>query len=229
MSPRRPCPLRPRTLFFKPTRPRHPTQECYNLASDPLEVRNLAYPGMPMTPTERWHLDRLKAKLQRVTAARLGPLPGFEWDIDLSANTTAVPAPRQGPYATEAFGLVTGLPIGKGTLKSPHEIRIVWDNQPWQNRATGTFAVTARTGQIVGTVRASMTTNGNTLIYTGTARVTGGSGAYRGFTALPTPLTLLMTSTRDGKDGKVRIFGRVTTARVNGQLILAPLNPVTGQ
>ena len=180
------------------------------MKADPQEVRNLAFPGTKISSTEREQLNRLKAKLLAVTSARLGPLSGFKWDIDISSNITA------------GSGRAVGLPIGSGN------VQISWE-KPVAGQVKGTFAVSARTGQIVGTTLATFTVSNNTITYTGTARITGGTGAYRGFTSVSVPpLSLRMTSSGKGAVGRLALAGRVTTARANGKLILTPLNPYTG-
>lgn len=190
-------------------------------------MRNIGHPNVdpPTTPAERLQLARLKAKLLAATAARMGPIPGFEWDIDLSGNTTAHPI-----FGLQSTGLVTGAPVGLGTTLTPHTLRVEWDLPPIKGRLVGTFAVSAASGQIVGTVRATTSISGATLVKTGTAKVTGGTGAYRGFTSRGMPaLKFTMASTAGSADSTVRIAGRVTSAAVNGKLVLRRLDPVTGQ
>ena len=146
-----------------------------------------------------------------MTVERLGPIPGFQWDLNFTAINLA-----------DGGGTVRGAPIGGG------DIKVRW-SRVVRGRAEGTFSISARTGQIVGTATAKVTVRGSTVKYVGTAQVTGGTNVYRGFTSIPgAPLALRMTSGRDGARGKLRLVGRVTTARVNGKLTLAPLNPRTG-
>jgi len=47
--------------------------EMYDLASDPLETKNIAYPSYPRTPEEEAELLRLRARLEVVQAERLRP------------------------------------------------------------------------------------------------------------------------------------------------------------
>lgn len=221
-----PAPSRPLTYTGAhiPTLSPPPRQECYNLKDDPLEVRNIAYPGAAITRAERAQLARLKAKLLHVTAARLGPIPGFKWNIDINANVTGQRRTGRTDFTAESSGRATGLPIGSGDLK------ISWGT-PRRGQAKGTFAISARTGQIVGTALATVTARGNTLTYVGSARITGGSGAYRGFTSWErAPLLLRMTSSTIGAFdiGHLTLVGRVTSARVSGALTLTPLNPANG-
>lgn len=185
--------------------------ECYHLRSDPLEVRNLAYPGAKMSGAERGQLNRLKAKLLAVTAARLGPIPGFQWRLNLTAVNM-----------DDGSGRIRGEPIGSS------DIKIKW-SPTVSGKAQGTFSISARTGQIVGTTAASVEVRGGTTTYTGFARVTGGTNVYRGFATIPgSPLALRMTSGKDGARGRLTLKGRVTSAPVDGKLTLAPLNPLTG-
>jgi arylsulfatase A-like enzyme len=53
-----------------------PQWELYDLANDPLEQRNLAWPGTRRTPTQQRNFRRLQAKLVKVWNARLQPLSG---------------------------------------------------------------------------------------------------------------------------------------------------------
>lgn len=197
-------------------------QECYNLKADPLEVRNLAYPGTVLTPTERFHLNRLQARLKRVTTARLGPIPGFEWDLNISANLTGL---GPGPQHQSMGGLATGKPIG--FFGSQMMVNVYWT---FQGQAKGTFWISARTGQIVGTMHVVVSGGaGNTLEYVGSAWVTGGTNAYRGFSGIRGwPLAVRMTTDANGKVGRISLQGRVTSSAVNGEVTLGPLNPFTG-
>lgn len=146
-----------------------------------------------------------------MTVARLGPIPGFEWDVDLSANITA-----------RGVGPVEGKPIGDG------EVAVNWQPAPrWQKRRQGSFAIRARTGQIVGTMEAQhSTTIGSVTILSGTARVTDGSNVYRGLRSIPgAPLRMLYVIGRDGR-ATLRLQGRMVAASVDGTLVLTPLDPL---
>jgi len=46
----------------------------YDLAEDPLETTNIAFPDYPRTPEQQAQYDRLRAKLAEVKATRLQPL-----------------------------------------------------------------------------------------------------------------------------------------------------------
>ncbi len=48
--------------------------EMYDLANDPLETTNIAFPDYPRTPEQQAQYDRLRAKLAEVKATRLQPL-----------------------------------------------------------------------------------------------------------------------------------------------------------
>ena len=48
--------------------------EMYDLAEDPLEITNIAFPDYPRTPEQQAQYDRLRAKLAEVKATRLQPL-----------------------------------------------------------------------------------------------------------------------------------------------------------
>jgi len=51
-----------------------PQWEMYDLKRDPLEKRNIAYPGRKRTPLEKREMKRLKRKLRRIEKRRLRPL-----------------------------------------------------------------------------------------------------------------------------------------------------------
>ena len=61
--------------YWDPSGGEDPQWECYDLKADPLERRNLAWPEAELTAREERHLKRLKAKLARVEARQLRPLP----------------------------------------------------------------------------------------------------------------------------------------------------------
>ncbi len=48
--------------------------EMYDLAEDPLEITNIAFPDYPRTPEQQRQYERLRAKLAEVKATRLQPL-----------------------------------------------------------------------------------------------------------------------------------------------------------
>jgi arylsulfatase A-like enzyme len=53
---------------------KRPQWEMYDLKNDPLEKRNIAYPGFERTATQERELKRLKRKLRRIEKQRLAPL-----------------------------------------------------------------------------------------------------------------------------------------------------------
>jgi choline-sulfatase len=55
-------------------RPERPQWEMYDLKTDPLEKKNLAYKGHKRTPSEEKQFQRLKRKLARIEKTRLQPL-----------------------------------------------------------------------------------------------------------------------------------------------------------
>jgi choline-sulfatase len=61
--------------YYDPTGKREDQWEMYDLRKDPIERRNLAWPGTRLSDRERRQLRRLKRKLARVERRHLRPLP----------------------------------------------------------------------------------------------------------------------------------------------------------
>lgn len=177
--------------------------------NDPLEIRNLGFPGATLTREERSQLRRLQDKLLRVTRARLGPIPGFEWDVDVAA----VLAKRAQP-AGEWSGPATGYPVGAYESR----MTVEWRAPNGNGRARGTFSLSARTGLFSGKVRATVTPGaGAARTYIGTATVTKGTNVYIGWKSIGgLPLQLNMTTNVAGDAAEIELRGRVTSARVKG-------------
>jgi hypothetical protein len=94
-------------------------------------------------------------------------------------------------------GTVSGTPFGKGTV----EITVSLAG----GRATGGFRMLFAKGSVVGTVDMPFTIAGGEIDFRGTARITGGTGAYRGITS--GALQASDHNTLDGQNGEVVVKG----------------------
>jgi hypothetical protein len=93
-------------------------------------------------------------------------------------------------------GTVTGT-FGKGTV----EITVTLA----EGRGTGGFRLRFAKGAVVGTVDMPFTISGGEIDFRGTARITGGTGAYRGITS--GALEARDHNTLDGQHGEVVVTG----------------------
>jgi hypothetical protein len=100
----------------------------------------------------------------------------------------------------EDRGTVTGTPFGKGT--------VVIKGTLANGKLDGTFRLTFKTGSITGTVQMPFTIEGGTIIFDGTSKLTGGTGAYRGITS--GALKSHDTNTLDGQNGRLTVSGSAT-------------------
>jgi hypothetical protein len=114
--------------------------------------------------------------------------------VDLDAKTKEVGVSAEGIHDR---GTLTGTPFGKGSI----DILV----QLAGGRATGTFQMTFRKGSVRGTVDMPFTISGAEIDFRGTARITGGTGAYRGITS--GALQAHDHNTLDGQNGTVVVEG----------------------
>jgi hypothetical protein len=128
------------------------------------------------------------------------------------ASTTRRPGPRKRhklsidgktkEVGTSAAGIndrgtVTGTPFGKGTV----DIVVSLAN----GKATGTFRLLYPKGSVIGTVDMPFKITGGEIDFRGTAKLTGGTGAYRGITS--GTLAAHDHNTLDGQNGVVTLTG----------------------
>jgi hypothetical protein len=92
---------------------------------------------------------------------------------------------------------VTGTPFGKGSI----DILVTLAG----GKATGTFRMVFGKGSVSGTVDMPFTITGGEIDFVGTARITAGTGAYRGITS--GALTAHDHNTLDGQNGVVTVAG----------------------
>ena len=100
----------------------------------------------------------------------------------------------------EDRGTVTGTPFGKGT--------VVIKGTLANGKLDGTFRMTFKNGSVLGTVQMPFTIKDSMIVFDGTSKMTGGTGAYRGITS--GALKSHDTNTLDGQNGKLTVNGSVT-------------------
>lgn len=179
--------------------------EMYDLKTDPLEQRNLAWPGTKRTPAQEKQFRRLQAKLVAVWNTRLQPLSGPA--VPFPVRVGPVDVRLKGPTKTVSTngnvitdqGTVSGTPIGSG------DITMVFTLNPVTSVATAQFTITNAQGTINGTVDSKYAREGATLRFKGTSRFTDGTGAYAGITS--GPMEYLDVHTLTGQKGQVAFIG----------------------
>ena len=101
------------------------------------------------------------------------------------------------PGTLEDHGTLTGTPFGRGSVEIV--VRLAG------GRATGTFRMLFAKGSITGTVDMPFTISGGEIDFQGTARLTAGTGAFRGITS--GALKAHDHNTLDGQNGVVSLTG----------------------
>jgi hypothetical protein len=104
------------------------------------------------------------------------------------------------PGTIEDRGTVTGTPFGRGTITVVGTLR--------DARLTGGFRLVYPRGSISGTISMPFTVSGNEIDFRGTARLTGGTGAFRGISS--PELQARDHNTLDGQSGTLAVEGSAT-------------------
>jgi hypothetical protein len=139
--------------------------------------------------------DELQNTYQLARAARpAGPRRRHRVAISGRTKMTSTPAT---PGTIEDRGTVTGKPFGNG--------RAVIAGRLANGTFTGGFRLVFEEGSVVGTVSLPFTIAGDRISFSGTGRLTGGTGAYRGVTS--GSLEVRDTNTLDGQNGRVSVRG----------------------
>ena len=94
----------------------------------------------------------------------------------------------------------TGTPFGRGTVGLVATLK--------DGRATGPFRLVFPRGSVTGTFAMPFTISGNEIDFVGTARLTGGTGAYRGISS--GDLRARDHNTLDGQNGRLSLDGFAT-------------------
>ena len=137
--------------------------------------------------------DELQDTYQLATTTRK-PGRRKRHPVDLNAKTKEVGSTAAGIHDS---GKISGTPFGKGSI----DILVALG----AGKATGTFRMTFAKGSVSGTVDMPFTVTGGEIDFQGTARITAGTGAYRGITS--GTLKAHDHNTLDGQNGVVSVTG----------------------
>jgi hypothetical protein len=141
--------------------------------------------------------DELQNTYQLAPPARPPAAPARH-RLAVSGTTRTVGSPA--PGVIEDRGTVTGPPFGHGA--------ITLDASFAGSRLSGSFRIDAARGSARGTFATTYTISGGSLRADGTARFTGGTGAYRRIAGAD--LRVTDHNTLDGQSGRITLDGVVT-------------------
>jgi hypothetical protein len=119
--------------------------------------------------------------------------------VHLSGQTRSIKTPTT-PGTIEDRGTIFGATFGPGTVTVVATLK--------DGRATGPFRLVFPRGQITGTFSMPFTISGGEIDFLGTARFTGGTGAYRGISS--GALRVHDHNTLDGQNGRLSLDGFAT-------------------
>jgi hypothetical protein len=139
--------------------------------------------------------DELQNTYQLVGAAR-GSGPRRRHRVSVDGKTKMIKTPTT-PGTIEDHGTVSGTPFGKGSVVIVVTLK--------DGKATGTFRMLFGKGSITGTIDMPFTISGGEIDFRGTARITAGTGAYRGISS--GALRAHDHNTLDGQNGVVTLTG----------------------
>jgi len=176
--------------------------EMYDLQRDPDEKKNLAAPGFRRNRLQEREYKRLKTKLARVEATRLGPIPGTAQPISMTASTSQTKNSKTFKFTDK--GTCIGMPTGSGNTL------IDWVLDPVKGTGAGKVTLSSGAGLIKGvaTVTFAADPTADKITLTGTMSITSGTGDFRGIKA--TGLTFVETDNLQGTDGQITITGNAT-------------------
>jgi hypothetical protein len=137
--------------------------------------------------------DELENTYQLAFPRRRGPRKRHP--VSLTARTRTVDSGPGG--MVEDQGTIKGTPFGRGTIDLKGTLG--------HGLLDGTFRMAFRRGEVRGTVHAPFTIANAQITFRGHARITGGTGAFRGIRAHGLGVT--DTNTLDGQNGKVAVEG----------------------
>jgi arylsulfatase A-like enzyme len=176
--------------------------EMYDLQRDPSEKKNLAAPGFRRSSLQQREYKRLKAKLTRVEATRLGPIPGTAQTINMTASTAQTKNSKTFKFTDK--GTCIGMPTGSGNTL------IDWVLDPAKGTGVGKVTLSSGAGLIKGVAKITFVadTAADLITLTGTMSITSGTGDFRGLKA--SALTFVETDNLAGTDGQITITGNAT-------------------
>jgi len=176
--------------------------EMYDLHRDSSEKKNLAAPGFRRSPLQQREFNRLKKKLERVEATRLGPIPGTPQTISMTASTAQTKNSKTFKFTDK--GTCIGMPTGSGNTL------IDWVLDPAKGTGVGKVTLSSGAGLIKGVAKITFVadTAADQITLTGTMSITGGTGDFRGLKA--SALTFVETDNLAGTDGQITITGNAT-------------------
>jgi hypothetical protein len=147
-------------------------------------------PGGRATITQ----DELQNTYQLVSSTR-HPGARTRHRVSIDGETKMVTATT--PGTIEDHGTVTGTPFGRGSIEIVVRLK--------DGKAIGTFRMLFGKGSVSGTIDMPFTVSGGEIDFRGTARLTGGTGAYRGISS--GALAAHDHNTLDGQNGVVTVTG----------------------
>ena len=127
--------------------------------------------------------------------------------MHLSGQTRSLKTPTT-PGTIEDRGTVFGATFGAGTVDLVATLKF---NPPGvsSGQATGPFRLVFARGQVTGTFSMPFTISGGEIDFLGTAKFTGGTGAYRGISS-DGALRVHDHNTTDGQNGRLSLDGFAT-------------------
>ncbi|MEI7625556.1 MAG: sulfatase-like hydrolase/transferase [Actinomycetota bacterium] len=174
--------------------------EMYDLHRDPNESRNLAASSHRRSALEEREYKRLKRKLARVEATRLGPIPGTAQPIQMTAQTRQTKDSKTFKFTDK--GRCVGMPTGRGN------ILIDWVLDPAEKTGVGQLTMSSGAGIIKGVARVKFATSDRRITLTGTLKIVGGTGDFRGISG--SGISFIETDNLRGTDGQITIAGNAT-------------------
>jgi hypothetical protein len=137
--------------------------------------------------------DELLNTYQRLPSARRPA--GRRHRVEIDGVTRTVGSPAPGTLIDS--GTISGKPFGAGSVT----IEVTLSG----SAATGPFQIDTRRGLVFGEVEATFVIEGSVITFTGNAKITGGSGAYRWIRGRK--LSFVDTNTLDGQNGRFALVG----------------------
>jgi hypothetical protein len=155
----------------------------------------------PLVLRARGRATILQDELQntyQLAATPRRPVRRTRHRVRLAARLRTVPSAS--PGTLEDHGTVTGTPFGRGT--------VVLVGRLQGGRLDATFRLRLRHGSVLGTATLRFTVADGRISFRGTARLTAGTGAFRGIASAP--LRVEGANTLDGQNGRQTMRGLAT-------------------